>query len=74
MLGTKHTNLTLITNNIQPYGECSSYMQVTYLLAVIKVCYCVYLLKIKDKTIITTLQASSKTIALKAVAQSWIGL
>ena len=38
-------------------------MQVTYLLAVIKVCYCKYLLKLKDNTIITTLQASSKTIA-----------
>ena len=49
-------------------------MQVAYLLAVIKVHYCEYLLKLKDNTIITTLQASSKTIASKAVAQSWIGL
>ena len=38
-------------------------MQFTYLLVDIFAHYCKYLLKLKDNTIITTLQASSKTIA-----------
>ena len=63
MLGTKHTNLTLIT--LTGYDHMVNVVKlhaVYFLLAVIFVCYCKCLLKLKDNTIITTLQAFSKTI------------